>query len=197
MAIRILGKLLFLHVPKTGGSWITHLLKNCYSGVGVARKHATRADYGATPIFTAAFVREPLSWYESYWRFRGGANSGEWNTHYGRQPHILDPIDRCGSPSFDTFLENCLEHAPSYLTGMYAAYCDHADFVGQYENLRVDTRKMLNIPGLVAEPGVGLLPPINVSEAARPKWNFDLRNRIIDSEAAVYARYYGGACSQR
>lgn len=92
MAVILKGGAVFLHIPKTGGSFITKVLKelglvsvkrghkhtdiahlHLPIGTDIIRRLRYRVGYMAglysdTP-FMFCFVRHPLKWYESWYRF--------------------------------------------------------------------------------------------------------------------------------
>jgi len=69
----------FLHVPKTGGKWVKAAVANAGLEFTEWNAHGDiHNDLSYCPHrdrFVFAFVREPLSLYQSYWRFKAGAGS--------------------------------------------------------------------------------------------------------------------------
>src|SRR5690606_18066533 len=106
---------LFLHIPKTGGTWIEHALVR--SGVaiepaggidGVTSRHPVLPLLTQRFDFTFAFIRHPLSWYESWWKFQAGLwrefEPGVWHPQ-----RVLEP---CRSDVFSEFIRKCIELEP-------------------------------------------------------------------------------------
>jgi hypothetical protein len=66
-------KKIYIHMPKTGGSWVTQLLKTELGGtqVGVHHGHASfdqlKPHEGRDKSFWGT-IRDPWSWYHSWWR---------------------------------------------------------------------------------------------------------------------------------
>ncbi len=107
---------LFLHIPKTGGSWIRHVLRQQdlvrfewphphpdldrvlnlprYYPLHFAKqstKHCSLTLYcEIQEAYKFCFVRHPHSWYESYWRFMTGL---DWKSYHEKRisehSHIL------------------------------------------------------------------------------------------------------------
>lgn len=108
----------FLHLPKTGGTWVRYALAR----VGVSwrdegRQHADHAEAvracSAARYFT--LVRHPLDWYASYWcmRMSEGWAGGGYNWLLPRA---------CASASFAVFVRLAALLSPGFLAGVYARY---------------------------------------------------------------------------
>ena len=98
MALLLKNNGVFLHVPKTGGIWVGQVLKNLglvkaelggphqdferyfwydrFHRDAKVSRNLLRRRLGILPrvdpkCFKFCFVREPLNWYESWWRYAG------------------------------------------------------------------------------------------------------------------------------
>jgi len=185
-------KFLFIHVPKTGGMWVTEVLQE--AGVEVSE------EFGATPEhpllselerrgrFTFAFVREPLSWYGSIWRFRN-----YFNLHKGPAEGQL-PYDRFIGLDFPEFLENVATHVPGFLSKHYELFVGprdaEIDFVGRYERLEDDVVSALRAAGQdFDEEALRSFPPINVT-GPPPDCPEGTRQQLMHAESEAYERFY-------
>jgi len=98
MATLLKGGALFLHIPKTGGSWVRHILRRqglvkmewphphpdfdrvinlpryypLYFVKQSLKHRSLRLHHEVKQSYKFCFVRHPHSWYESYWRFMRG-----------------------------------------------------------------------------------------------------------------------------
>lgn len=223
MALLLKDGSIFLHIPKTGGNWVTtvlreqnlvraefghkhadlaHLfsrpakrrLRNLPGWLGMlgARRHWAR---GGKP-FMFCFVRHPLTWYESWFKYMNQAhtnwrNFGDEKSLYDWHPNAV--LNGLGSTDFNRFVRNVAARRPGYVTELYGAYTAPAvDFVGKQENLREDLIRVLTRLGLEFDEAfirshreVGVSSPQSVEVA----WDAELRQQVEKLEYAGLVRY--------
>lgn len=157
---------LFLHVPKTGGIWIHKVLYDMdYIKNDEGHEHADLSHLSAEIIqreavwyqqppfrsrqrlreqdkmpFLFCFVRHPLRWYESLWRFMRQQHWPRMGREgYWRQWHPKALLNGLGHEDFNTFIANVMEKRPGYLSELYFNYArPEVNFVGQTEHLTED-----------------------------------------------------------
>ena len=194
MAIRLIDGSEFLHIPKTGGTWVKKVLRDnkliqqeligfndhadydrvvlddmmCYSTytgrdyLREASKFALRkvgklvGVKGASPDPLPqrkrfCFVRHPLSWYESWWKYMGGLNWRDWgevNRAENWHPSLV--LNGLGSNDFNQFVRNVINERPGHVTELMFSYTKPGiSFIGKNENLTDDLisiLEMLNLP---------------------------------------------------
>ena len=203
MALHLLdANALFVHIPKTGGIWLEEALPAC--GIrtaqpetrdGVSWRHPLPADICGHYDFTFTFVRHPLSWYESWWKFQGG----HWYTFEPGVWHPQRVLEPCGADDFSSFMRRCLEREPGYVTRLYEWYIgppgiERVDFVGRQEALVDNLVGVLR--GLNCDFDETVLrehPRANVGteDGGPPVWDPAVKERTEALEAGAIRRFYG------
>ena len=126
------SKSMFLHLPKTGGTWVRFALVK----VGIAYKdyeleHATYEEskhlFPDSPRFT--ILRNPFDWYASFWAMRQIEDSwgGAWVIGHD-----------CKSNNFNKFIGFCCLKHPGFLTNVYKEFAVEGVTVLRTENLNTD-----------------------------------------------------------
>jgi hypothetical protein len=191
-------RLLFLHVPKTGGTWFTRAAQD--AGVAIARPQATpgapaasrdHADLTQMSVeaegrLICVFVRHPLDWWRSYWGYRM------------RDGWTDDAIDSAtASDDFDEFVRAVVARFPGYASATFGHYLAaprrKADFVGRFENLVDDACAMLRIAGEpFDEARLRAHPPENVNdyELMPARYRRRTARRLAQAERAVIDAFY-------
>ena len=204
----ILPKSVFIHAPKTGGSWVREALQRTELPIKEARHryHVTElipatpycckhsmlcnvSDEDRSGRISFAFVRHPLSLYQSWWSFK--MRSG-WND--------VSPFEsKCKSETFSGFLENVLTHFPGWAGSIFNQIEeDGIQTFGRQENLVEDLIGILKIAGEEFDPEViRSTPPQNVSGQLEEwrtlaQYTPELKKAILDSEQETLERFgYG------
>lgn len=185
----------FLHIPKTGGTWVAAAVKN--AGLDFCNylvDDDIHGDLSCCPFqnrFIFAFVREPLSLYRSYWRYKMGQSNmtTEWDAK--------NPFDvSCAARTFDGFVENVLRLHPAWCSTMFEDYVGQPNneihFVGRFESLADDLVRALAMSGTTFnECAIRDTPPMNVSRVNPDlaRWSDDLAQRVRRSEDAAIRRF--------
>lgn len=130
---------LFIGGPKIGNHWVERCLRNLRpTGIQVRHhplerdrtkarihKHMTLLQwvecYGFIPKHVFTFVRNPLDWYRSFWKYQLQQEGG-WNTWERFTWHPLSPVGRCSHNTFEDFLRSSLEMNGGFVSRMYEWY---------------------------------------------------------------------------
>ncbi|MCE9555371.1 MAG: hypothetical protein K8T91_18635, partial [Planctomycetes bacterium] len=118
---------LFIHFPKTGGTWIRKAaMETGIANVQLPRrtsagshKHLTRDFYRCPVEFVWTLVRRPDDWYVSWFRY---AQQHSWPEYRNTAAHPQTCLSDCMADTFEGFIEHCLTKHPGYLSEMYALY---------------------------------------------------------------------------
>ena len=156
------SRALFQHIPRTGGTWVEQAIDYlgihrsrwiCKQPRRLPRKHALLRHYypneAAKVNYVFTFVRHPVSYYESNWRWLNGfrknkrsiqriANpkrSGQqWDWHPQRIPakHF--------HPDFNVWMQRILDNEPAWCTRLFEWYCgpeggEYCNYIGRQESL--------------------------------------------------------------
>jgi hypothetical protein len=191
MATVVTAGIRFLHVPKTGGIWVTGAM--FASGVAAWRPeslpfHADLADSREyADRFTFAFVRHPLAFWRSYWGYR---------MREGWDPD--SDLDRqAASPDFEEFVNRVIEFAPGGAEATFERFVgttgDEIDFVGRHERLADDLVAALRSAGEgFDESALRAHPHANVSDYDKAPAIYTRRTaeRLAECERATIERFY-------
>lgn len=202
------SRTLLLHVPKTGGCWIEVALQAANvpftrvhpPGTRPHQRHWQWTPWELREIdcdFRAAFVRHPLTWYESYWKWRN--SPGKERVYWPGNPCDAGGLPARGT-EFHLWLANLLEREPSYCTRLTEQYVGPESSpysnAGRYESLADDLLRMLRVCGEPLTESQGRTirkhPRYNVSrpDSGAPVWTEDLKQMVLRQDAPLIRRYY-------
>ncbi|RMD82222.1 MAG: hypothetical protein D6815_09735 [Candidatus Dadabacteria bacterium] len=144
--------------------------------------------------FKFCFVRHPLRWYESYWKFSMQRGWPRWGYRRGRQRwHPNAALNELADPDFNRFIAKVIAHEPGYVTRMFAAYATpEIDFVGRQERLAEDLIEVLARLGVSCDAErIRRWPRVNETpkEIPDPQWDPSLRKQIEELERPALERF--------
>lgn len=182
----VLPNSVFLHCPKTAGSWIVNVLTQVNISVIPLKihMHCRHIPIKYHDKFRFAFVRHPLTWYQSY--FIHGINKGWSNDHIDRH---------CKSLDFERFVINCIERFPQGYcsTILQDRYFEKADFVGLFERLKPDLIQALDLAEEKFDKSIiKKMHPKNISnyQLIDVSYSTKLRERVMSVERNIITRFY-------
>lgn len=213
MALELRNNVLYLHIPKTGGNWLTKVAHDQGLVVGkLGHKHATY-DYisgcrhprpkslrpfarsgrqlTGTPTVVCV-VRNPLSWYDSWFRYQTSKQWQDWGeagnlTHW----HVCAALSACKANDFMDFMRNVNKYVPGFVTCLYGRYTHGANAtVLRNENLAqdfVEFAERTDLPvdktALLTAGRVGERPKMNL------EWDDDVLQETVRNETAAFHGY--------
>jgi hypothetical protein len=176
----------FVHVPKTGGTWVRAAIQ--VSGIphlAVGGHHDTLNDEKRLVMhdrLTFAFARHPVSWWASFWAY---------SIEHGWPPvsgPLWDRITRnCVMPTFGEFMDRMLAEHPGAYTHILFRYLEHVDFIGRYEHLEHDLVAAMERAG----EHHTLVLPARLNASKPPEVPEPLRRKILETEKDTVSRFYG------
>ena len=179
---------LILLPPKVGSTWIRAALQSAnaeFIEVGTAewRGHGDLAVHGRSYAFLSTFVRNPATWYRSYWAYR---------MERGWRPHF--DLDReCHHGTFREFVRNVIVKFPGFLTRMFERYAgptdNPVDFVGKQERLVEDLVLLLNNRGERFDEHALRSTEARNMTSTRPPVADETTDLICVAEQEMLARY--------
>lgn len=191
----------FLHTPKTGGTWVrtalAHACRVSWEGPQHISIREIPARYDKLRRF--AFVRHPASWYQSFWRYRGGPHQKardpreleNWKQPAPDIQAIFEPITSCSDPVFGRFVEKCVIHRPGVVGWVYTWFTAGVGLVGKQEQLVDD---LLHFLSELGEPHsirvIRSLPPMRVSDRSLDtEYPAGLLDAVLRSEDEAIKSY--------
>jgi hypothetical protein len=188
VALIIRNDLLYLHIPKTGGNWLTSVLERqglVLSSIG--HKHATydlvcgllqshngkslASKYLSANPTVFCVVRHPIKWYESWFRYQ---YSREWRD-WGKQGdfykwHVMSDLNSSTSDDFNQFIYNVNSKTPGYVSQLFAKYVNNSSARAlKNENLNEEFAEFLeqlgiggNYDAVRKSPRIGESPRIDL-----------------------------------
>jgi hypothetical protein len=212
VALKIDGKIFFLHVPKTGGNWVAKILKE--SGVDFSecdQKYATYdivcgrlrtiKDFQNYQFF--CFVRNPLVWYGSWYKYqlmRGFRKWGESGVQ--GQWHVMSGLNSCigeeeqymevqGHPTFNEFMMRVNADSPGFAGYVFRSYTVNSSArVLRAESSRqafLALCKEWELP--VNRETIIESPNENVSSKVEITWDHKVFESTVRNETATFALY--------
>lgn len=234
MALLLKCGAIFLHIPKTGGSWVTHVLKELDLVQGsIAGKHDSlprvlypldylssaqrlikqfplklvnklapptvsqynQPNFDINIPYIFCFVRHPLSWYESWWKYMSARNWQSWGNEYDYTSswHPNAILNDFGDGDFNTFVRKVIRKRPGYVTEFYGWYTQPGvRFIGKQETLVDDliyVLRQINIK--FDEERLKSFQPKHVSKSPNKPivWDEELKIEVERLEYASLIRY--------
>jgi hypothetical protein len=192
---------IFFHIPKTGGTWVRAAIKNA----GIPADEICRA-FGDAPVepvklfharpddisrqgpCTFAFVRHPVTYYQSYWAHKMRIGKEHYNGF--DEKYMRD--------DFEAFVRAVLPDGP-WVTKLFVCYVGHygdvLDYVGKQERLADDLVHVLRLAGEdFDEDKLRMTPRVNeasITEELRARCvcTPTLHAEICDRERWVLERF--------
>lgn len=186
----------FIHVPRTGGTWVQEALADakCFRQFGRKQlEHLSWTDFVYSGSFDRwkrrvpfGFVRNPITWYQSTWAYCTGKKRRF--SYPVPSPHIGE--------TFRDFVLRVTKDNPGALGFTYKYFLQGVRYIGRFERLRRDLVAILKAIGEPIEPFSVLGKPIrnNAPTEWKAKGTYDKEtlNAVIRSERHIMKKYRYG-----
>jgi hypothetical protein len=196
----------FIHIPKTGGTTITHLLRGlAQSNAGVTTEPLNMLNgHSMSHIYKKyisdrikgthhfCIVRNPITWYESVYKMIISYSKDHTDLDFKHtRVRGFNPIGHATfmyAPTFEKFIDNMLRQAPDYYFEVCQHYMgknlDEIPYVGYTETLFKDVYVMLEDMGfefsreqIINAPSHGGRQHLN----DRIKWRAGQKAKILEA----------------
>lgn len=188
MSTLILDECQILHIPKCGGKWVQQALEA--GGVQYTEWHVAHATRPHKDLPAVAFVRHPLTWWQSLWRYRMGRGwpGDEVPFRVAGEPYNLEPLF---SDSFAKFAQNVLRDCPGYCGRIFELFVGPVAFIGRQESLAGDLVRALQMFGVEHDAKrIWTTPPYHVTDKGfDASYTPELRAAMAEAEREAIERF--------
>lgn len=211
MALILKNNILYLHIPKTGGNWLTTLANEQNLIIGkLGHKHATydylmprprarslrsifgpwRNLHGCPTILCV--VRNPLSWYESWFRYQTKGAWRDWGEAGNpKRWHVCAALNICKKMKFMEFLKCVNQRNPGFVTRFFGRYTQGANAtILRNETLAQDFVKFAERMKLSVDSEV-ILKSRRIGESPKMDlaWDTEVLRETVENETAAFRAY--------
>jgi len=204
MAKVLKNGLVYLHIPKTGGNWLTDILERQDLITGeIGHKHATYdaliseclPEAGTLPVRLTGYfcvVRHPLRWYESWFKYQTARGWKTWGkAGKPHRWHVMTEMNRNKAVDFNDFMQLVNRNTPGFVHQLYGSYTNGSNAVIlKNEPIAQDFTALCERSRLgIDQKAVLSAPPLGVSPRMEISWDRDVLRETIENEAPAFKRY--------
>lgn len=209
---------LFQHVPRTGGTWVEQAINvlglPCVRWIRkqpkyMPKKHCLLSHYWPSAQekvqFVFLFVRHPMSYYETTWKFLRTLTHTRRCGFYHRWPwHPQAAAARVYNrpgvrDNWGAWIDAMIEHEPMWVTRLFEQYAgpetgEFANFIGRQETLQQDFETVIRFLGHGrfiddSREALNAMPRHNARTVPIP-WTSSQRDAIEHVERLACRRFY-------
>jgi hypothetical protein len=138
-----------------------------------------------TSPFRFCFVRHPLSWYESWWKFMETVNWRDFGkTNSASLWHPNSILNGLGSNDFNEFVWNVMQKRPGYVSELFMSYTKSGiNFIGRTESLNQDMLDVLTLLDIeIDKTKILEAPKFHQSKKVEVEWDPKLKEMMLKLE---------------
>jgi len=188
---------IFIHFPKTGGTFVREILKK------VSKSHRIKSKYhpSHTPMReiemdryknSFAFVRDPLTWYESTFKFMLDYCVNRKGKFGVNENNPLKLLSKFASPSFQDYMDQVVDTCPGHYQEEFLNFIDfdRISFIGLQENLNHHLFYIFQQIGLKCPRPVIFNSPKHGQRIYPCEWKKGHKEVILKANSELIQRFY-------
>ena len=196
MALIINKKAVFIHLPKTGGSFLRNVItKFNEDSVDDRSKgwHRTLDSHDLSKYdYTFSIVRNPITWYESVWKHICAVNHTR--IGWGNEEHQLSFLHQYHDPVFSRFIDNVIANCPGYysesLKGFIGDNYDSVNYIAKTETLYHDACRIMDALDIKYDTQAVLASP-TFHRPATCEWSSNSqKEELLKLESKIIDKFY-------
>tara|TARA_Y100001970_G_C14208455_1_gene845436 strand:- start:608 stop:1264 length:657 start_codon:yes stop_codon:yes gene_type:complete len=211
MALLLKNNIIYLHIPKTGGTTLRELFKkNNLIKYEIGYKHATLDRVGninrgninnlffevykslkirSKKINYFTVIRNPISWYESIFNYTNKKKK-IWGKFDQINWHPLSDLNKfLESNDFNQFMDKINLYYPGYLTSLYSRYINLQTNIIKLENLEKELSNFLSSNNISIELNLTNEKKLNKSLEEPITWHDSILEETYKNEILIFKRY--------
>lgn len=172
---------IFLHIPKTGGTWLRKYFEEAgmvISQTELAHTNGSQIEDQSQHEVVFCFVRHPLTWLRSYWQCK---------------QYIPDrrggDIDTIVDQPFWKFIDCFISLMPGFISSFFAGYTEYSHFVGKQETLREDLVNLFRYARIPYDRGLLFGKPNENVILSNERYTVDQALKIMELEKEMVDKY--------
>lgn len=205
MAKILKNGLVYLHIPKTGGNWLTEILsaqnliidefghKHASYDALLAESLAEICErHGLSRLIYFCVVRHPLRWYESWFKYQTSRHWKNWGKAGDLERwHVMSEMNRNKAEDFNAFMALVNKNTPGFVHQLFGSYTNGSNaYVLKNECIAQDFMSLCDQLGLeIDKKAVLAAPPLGVSPEMRISWDKDILQETLENELPAFRRY--------
>ena len=205
------SNLVYLHIPKTGGDFIREIFNiNKMDSIEYGHKHSTydhfhnldekhylgkikhyliRKFYIKENLIYFSTIRNPLSWYESVYKYHKQREWKFWGQSGDQSSwHVMSDLNTGPINDFNEFIRIINKNYPGFYTQLVGKYSLNSKIVFlKIENIELELKNFLS--SLDIKLAHWSNKKVNKSVDAKIEWDKENLSQIIENDISIFKKY--------